>query len=440
MGMIKAMKVIPVAGHDSMLLNLSGAHGPYFTRNLVVLSDSEGRTGVGEVPGGQKILKTLEASIPLVVGQKLDFFRAVKKNIQNAFHSLDQAGRGIQTYDQRVMIHVVTGVEAAMLDLLGKEQKKPVAALLGQGIVRKSVPVLGYLFFIGDPDRSSLPYVREKDSSCEWYRYRREEALTPTAIVRLAKAAESKYGFKDFKLKGGVFSGDKEIEVIRFLKEAFPSARLTIDPNGCWTLEESLEYAKVLKPMLSYLEDPCGSEGTYSGREILAEFIQKTGISIATNMVATNWRELKHATALKAVSIPLADPHFWTMEGSVAVGQYCKEHGLVWGCHSNNHFDISLAMMVHTAAAIPGEISAIDTHWIWQEGMERLTCNPLMIQNGCIDLPEKPGLGIELDWDRVRKANELYCSLESGERNDKIAMQALIPGWEFDAKRPSMIR
>ncbi|MGB4412068.1 MAG: enolase C-terminal domain-like protein, partial [Atribacterales bacterium] len=126
--------------------------------------------------------------------------------------------------------------------------------------------------------------------------------------------------------------------------------------------------------------------------------------------------------------------------GSVRVGQLCNEFGLTWGSHSNNHFDISLAMFTHVAAAVPGEITAIDTHWIWQEGLERLTKEPLKIQDGYIQIPDKPGLGVEIDMDQVQKAHELYVKEGLDSRDDTIAMQYLIPGWKFDPKKPCLVR
>ena len=161
-----------------------------------------------------------------------------------------------------------------------------------------------------------------------------------------------------------------------------------------------------------------------------------TGLPVATNMIATNWREMGHAVMLNAVDIPLADPHFWTLSGAVRVAQLCDDWGLTWGCHSNNHFDISLAMFTHVGAAAPGHPTAIDTHWIWQEGDARLTKNPLQIINGKIAVPDAPGLGVELDWEQVRRAHEAYKALPGGARNDAGPMQYLIPGWTFDRKRP----
>lgn len=437
---IAQMRVLPVAGTDSMLLNLSGAHAPWFTRNVVVLTDTDGRVGVGEVPGGQKITQTLEEAIPLVLGSAVCDYRRVKQSMRRAFEGRDQGGRGLQTFDLRTAVHAITAVEAAMLDLLGQYWNLPVAALLGEGVQREKVKALGYLFYVGDRGKTDLPYRAEPDGACEWYRLRDEEALTPEAVVRLAEAAQQKYGFHDFKLKGGVLAGEAEMEAVRALKKRFPDARITLDPNGGWMLADAIRLCKDMHGILTYCEDPCGAEAGYSGREILAEFRRATGLPTATNMVATDWRQMAHSVVLGSVDIPLADCHFWTMEGSVRVGQMCDEFGLTWGSHSNNHFDISLAMIVHTAAAVPGEITAVDTHWIWQEGAERLTKKPLQIVDGMIDLPKGGGLGVEPDMERIETAHELYLSHCLGARNDSASMQYLIPGWAFDPKRPALAR
>lgn len=437
---ITNMTVIPVAGRDSMLLNLSGAHGPYFTRNIVILEDSSGKTGVGEVPGGEKIRKTLEDSRALIIGQSIGAYNSILNRMRIAFADRDAGGRGLQTFDLRITIHAVTAVEAALLDLLGQYLGVPVAALLGEGQQRKKVEMLGYLFYIGDSNKTDLPYSTPKDADEAWYRVRREEAMTPEGIVRLAEAAYEKYGFNDFKLKGGVLRGEEEIEAVTALAEHFPSARITLDPNGGWLLKDAVRLCRDKHHVLAYAEDPCGAEDGYSGREIMAEFKKQTGLPTATNMIATDWRQMGHTIALQSVDIPLADPHFWTMQGSVRVAQLCHEWGLTWGSHSNNHFDISLAMFTHVAAAAPGNITAIDTHWIWQEGEDRLTKEPLQIVDGMVDVPEKPGLGVEIDMEQIMKANQLYQSMGLGSRDDAAGMQYLIPGWKFDNKRPCMVR
>jgi len=381
------MQIIPVAGHDSMLMNLSGAHAPFFTRNIVVIKDNSGHTGVGEIPGGEKIRKTLEDAIPLVVGKTLGEYKNVLTRVRTTFADRDAGGRGVQTFDLRTTIHVVTGIEAAMLDLLGQHLGVNVASLLGDGQQRSEVEMLGYLFFIGNRKLTPLPYQ---------------------AIAALAKR--------------------------------FPQARVTLDPNGAWSLDEAIKIGKQLKGVLAYAEDPCGAEQGFSGREVMAEFRRATGLPTATNMIATDWRQMGHTLSLQSVDIPLADPHFWTMQGSVRVAQMCHEFGLTWGSHSNNHFDISLAMFTHVAAAAPGNITAIDTHWIWQEGNQRLTKQPFEIKGGMVQVPATPGLGVELDMDQVMKAHELYQKHGLGARDDALAMQYLIPEWTFDNKRPCMVR
>jgi len=439
---ITELRAIPVAGRDSMLLNLSGAHGPFFTRNLLVLSDSAGRTGVGEVPGGEKIRQTLEDAGPLVIGQPVGNVQAVLQQLQRRFADRDAGGRGQQTFDLRTTIHAVTAVECALLDLLGQHLGVPVAALLGEGQQRESVEMLGYLFYVGDRTKTDLHYAdpaSEPDAADAWARLRHETALTPAAIVRLAEAARERYGFNDFKLKGGVLSGDAEVEAIVALHERFPDARITLDPNGGWLLKDAIRLMRDMRGIVAYAEDPCGAEDGFSGREVMAEFRRATGLPTATNMIATDWRQMVHALALQSVDIPLADPHFWTMAGSVRVAQTCRDWGLTWGSHSNNHFDVSLAMFTQVGAAAPGQVTAIDTHWIWQDG-QRLTKQPLQIVGGHVQVPKKPGLGVELDMAEVAKANALYRAHGLGARDDAAAMQYLVPNWKFHPKRPCLVR
>ena len=453
---VTEMLVIPVAGHDGMLLNLCGAHAPYFTRNIVILKDSTGRTGIGEVPGGEGIRQTLERSRERVIGKPLGLYNGILNSIrqmltgggkaahQSTVHQVTSAAEAAvlkQPHEINLrMDNVITAVEAALLDLLGQYLNAPVAALLGNGQQRDAVRMLGYLFYIGDRVRTGLPYLSDAAARDDWYRLRHEMAMTPESIVRQAEAAAGHYGFSDFKLKGGVMNGAEEIEAIAGIKKRFPKARVTLDPNGAWSLDEAIALCKGQGHVMTYAEDPCGPEAGYSGREIMAEFKRATGIPTATNMIATDWRQLNHSLKLDSVDIPLADPHYWTMQGSVRVAQMCDEFGLTWGSHSNNHFDVSLAMFTHAAAAAPGDITAIDTHWIWQEGQERLTREPLKIIGGLVQVPDRPGLGIEPDMDQILKANELYKKVGSGARDDAMAMQYIVPGWKYDPKQPSIGR
>ena len=436
---ITSFRVIPVAGRDSMLMNLSGAHGPFFTRNLLLLTDSADNTGVGEVPGGERIRQTLEDAREGVVGQSLGSVQALLQRIQTQFADRDAGGRGQQTFDLRTTIHAVTAVETALLDLLGQHLEVPLAALLGEGQQRESVEMLGYLFYVGDRRKTGLAYASDAGADNAWFRLRHEEAVTPEAIVRQAEAARERYGFNDFKLKGGVLAGEAEIDAVVALHERFAQARVTLDPNGGWLLKDAIRLMRDMKSVVAYAEDPCGAEAGFSGREVMAEFRRATGLPTATNMIATDWRQLSHALALQSVDIPLADPHFWTLAGSVRVAQTCRDWGLTWGSHSNNHFDVSLAMFTHVGAAAPGKVTAIDTHWIWQDG-QRLTKDPLQIVGGHVHVPKRPGLGIELDMIEVEKAHQLYQQHGLGARDDAVAMQALIPNWTFDPKRPCMVR
>ncbi|MUI16019.1 glucarate dehydratase [Massilia dura] len=433
------MRIVPVAGQDSMLMNLSGAHGPWFTRNIVIITDSAGNTGLGEVPGGEKIRQTLEDARQLVIGKSLGEYNNVLNTMRATFAERDSAGRGLQTFDLRITIHAVTAVESALLDLLGQFMNVPVAALLGEGQQRDKVEMLGYLFYIGDRNRTTLDYRAEPDAGDAWFRLRNEEALTPESVVRLAEATRERYGFNDFKLKGGVLSADAEMEAIVALHERFPEARVTLDPNGAWSLQEAIRVCRDKHGILAYAEDPCGAENGFSGREVMAEFRRATGLPTATNMIATDWRQMAHSIQLQSVDIPLADPHFWTMQGSVRVAQLCQMFGLTWGSHSNNHFDISLAMFTHVGAAAPGKVTAIDTHWIWQDG-QRLTKDPLKIEGGFIRIPQKPGLGIELDPAELDKAHQAYRNMGLGARDDAAAMQFLVPNWQFDNKKPCLVR
>ncbi|QOY96604.1 glucarate dehydratase [Massilia sp. UMI-21] len=445
------MRVIPVAGRDSMLLNLCGAHGPWFIRNLVLLESSDGHTGMGEVPGGEGIRKALQAAVPLVVGSEVARYQRTLNAIRASHgahagtmrHQVSSAAEAAvlrQPHEINLRLdNVITAVEAALLDLLGQHLGVPVCELLGAGQQRERVPMLAYLFYIGDSARTDLDYLAPRGGD-DWYGMRLRAAMDAGAIADLADAAAERYGFRDFKLKGGVMSPQDELEAIATIKRRRPDASCTVDPNGAWSLAQAIEVGKEYGHLLAYAEDPCGPEAGYSGREIMAEFRRATSVRTATNMVATDWRQMGHAHLLGAVDIPLADPHFWTMAGSVRLAQLCHDWGMTWGSHSNNHFDVSLAMFTHAAAAAPGAITAIDTHWIWQEGLERLTREPLQIVGGAVVVPDKPGLGIAPDMARIDAAHALYRKVGQGARDDALAMRYLVPGWTYDPKRPSLAR
>lgn len=442
---ITKMQVIPVAGYDSMLMTLSGAHAPCFTRNLVLLTDSAGHTGVGEIHGGGYTCGCLNAVRPLVEGRPVSEYRQVLQTI----HRLSKPGAGeggdIQTLDISKLKFVVKSewaIECAMLDLLGQHLGVPMCQLLGEGRQREEVEVLGYLFYVSDKGKvpaGEMQYLDESGSPDPWFRLRREEILTPERIVEEAEALHEKYGFRNFKLKGGVLAGSEEMEAVRALKKRFPAARVNIDPNGAWSLNEAIELCRDMHGIITYVEDPCGPEGGYSGREIMREFKNATQFQVATNMIATDWRQFYHTVSLNACDIILADPHFWGFDGAVRMSQLLDSWGLTWGIHSNNHFDITLAAFAQVGAAAVGEPAPLDTHWIWQDGQDLLEDAPKIV-GGKLQVPQGPGLGVHLNMERVMEANALYGKLPSHDRDDAAGMQYLIPGWKYDHKRPCLVR
>lgn len=442
---ITKMQVIPVAGYDSMLMTLSGAHAPCFTRNLVLLTDSAGHTGVGEIHGGDYTCGCLNAVRPLVEGRPVSEYRQVLQTIHRLSKSGPGEGGDIQTLDISKLKFVVKSewaIECAMLDLLGQHLGVPMCQLLGEGRQREEVEVLGYLFYVSDKDKvpaGEMQYLDESGSSDPWFRLRREEILTPERVVEEAEALHEKYGFRNFKLKGGVLAGSEEMEAVRALKKRFPAARVNIDPNGAWSLNEAVELCKDMHGIVTYVEDPCGPEGGYSGREIMREFKNATQFQVATNMIATDWRQFYHTVSLNACDIILADPHFWGFDGAVRMSQLLDSWGLTWGIHSNNHFDITLAAFAQVGAAAVGEPAPLDTHWIWQDGQDLLEDAPKIV-GGKLQVPQGPGLGVRLNMERVMEANALYGKLPSHDRDDAAGMQYLIPGWKYDHKRPCLVR
>jgi glucarate dehydratase len=439
------MQVFPVAGYDSMTLTLSGCHAPYFTRNIVVLTDDAGHTGIGEIHGGEYTRQQLESYIPHVVGEPITDYRRVVNQLRHLNGGqADDTGEGIQGLDISQLKYVVqseTAVECALMDLLGKYLELPVAALLGDGIQRRDVAFLGYLFYIEDTKKTDLPYLQGDDDSDAWGQVRRLPAMTPEAIVKEAQAAQARYGFKNFKLKGGVLVPEVEMQTVKALHEAFPEAHINIDPNGAWSEATAIALVNQYKDAITYMEDPCGPENGYSGRETLSEFKQATHVPVATNMIATDWRQFQHASALKSVDIVLADPHFWGLHGSIRMAQLLNDWGMTWGSHSNNHFDITLATYAQVAAAAPGHITPVDTHYIWQDGQGLLKQSP-EIRDGHIHVSDAPGLGVEIDMAKLKAANDLYHQIDPRyyDRDDARSMQYLLPGWTYDSKKPALVR
>ena len=364
----------------------------------------------------------------IVTGRSIGDFHAVLNDMRRAFADRDTAGRGAQTFDLRVAVHAVTAVESAMLDLLGQHLGVPVAALLGDGQQRDRVQALGYLFFVGDRTKTDLGQRSAADEDSldgpadEWLRLRHEEALTPDAVVRLAETARARYGFRDFKLKGGVLPAADEAKAVIALADRFPDARITWTPT-VGGIDDAVKTCRELTDVLAYAEDPVGPEGGFSGREVMAEFKRATGLPTATKMIATDWRELGHAIRAGAVDIPLADPHFWTMAGSVRVARLrCMGSDVGFAFQQPLR---RIAGDVHPRGRCGARRHHRHRHPLDLAGRPAdHHASRYTIVDGYLTVPDKPGLGVELDMEAVSAAHELYRTRGSrcARRRDRHAI------------------
>lgn len=440
---ITSLEVVPIAGYDSMLFTLSGAHAPFFTRNIIILKDDAGHQGIGEIHGGDLIHQILQSYQSVVVGREITDYRNILNDVRKqATKSAKDNGEGLQELNisnLQFVVHADAALECALLDLYGKFVNKPMCDIIGEGRQRDKVEMLGYLFYVGDAKKTGLPYLQEDDLSDDWGKLRRTEMLTPQAIVAQARALQQRYGFTSFKLKGGVLEGKEEMKTVQALHEAFPESRINIDPNGAWSLDEAIALTKEYGKNLTYIEDPCGPEAGFSGREIMSFYKNETNMPVATNMIATDWRQIYPSLMMKSVDIILADPHFWGINGSLRLASIFKDWNLTWGSHSNNHFDITLALYAQVGAAATGNVAPLDTHFIWQDG-QQLCDDALKIKDGGVTIPNRAGLGVNLNPEKLQAAHELYMSLENHDRDDAMAMRTLIPDWQYDHKKPALVR
>jgi glucarate dehydratase len=424
--------VIPVAGHDSMLLRASGPHSPYSTRTLVLLRDSTGRVGIGEIPYSRWILRALHMVTVLVGGTEIDRYNRTLGVVRESLGCAQAARGGLASAAQvreadLHMENVITAIEAALLDLLGQYLGMPACELLGSGRQRAFVPLLASLHFIGDCRFSGLPYCRDAGTT-GWYRLRHEEALSSLAIVELAAASADRYGFRDFKLKGGAMHPDRETAAALAIKRLFPHARVALAPDGAWPLAQATDACRRASGMLAYVEDPCRGEHGRAGGDVMADFKHATGIPTATGLTSADWQHMAHSYLPGTVEMCVVDPHAWTMQEAVRFAQLCRDWRLTWSLSADRHFDVSLAMSVHAAASAPGNVAAVDTPRIWQEGRERLTREPLQIVGGQIMVPDRPGLGVEPDMDRIMMAHELYERVARHADDDWASMPQAVAG------------
>ena len=410
----------PIAISDVPLRSSYGLHAPFALRTIVELRSDSGLTGISETYGGDGPLAGLEAVRHRVTG--MDPFRLA--GLQRDLNRQAQAAAGdrSQTYlvpgenPLDAPARTFAAIEIACLDLIGKAVGKPVCEVIG-GRLRDAVSFSAYLFYKHGGDDP-------------W-----GEVLDPQACVRECRQMIAEYGFREIKLKGGVLDPDVEIASIRALRQEFGSLPLRIDPNCAWSVETSVRVGRELKEELAgggYLEDPCASlEGMAEvHRRLLAENNQTCQ---ASNVAVTSFADVPRARAIDAVQIVLSDPHYWGgMRQLQHLSHMTEVLGMGMSMHSNSHLGVSLMAMTHAAAACPNLTYACDTHYPWQTAEDEVVeGGRIAFENGAVRIPDKPGLGVSLDYDQVARGRERYRKIPYRKRDDEAEMRKRVdPDWK----------
>jgi glucarate dehydratase len=426
---ITALRIHPIAIADPPLRSSYGLHAPYALRTIVELESDAGVIGITETYGGEAQVAQLEALRPQIIGA--DPYRLT------GFLSPMVEGQG--KGDARSQTYLVPGenpldattrtyaaVEVACLDLIGKTVGQPVCDLIG-GCVREEVPFSAYPFYKHAGGGGEGADVRSDEYG---------EALSPESLVRQVQQMVAKYGFSSIKFKAGVLEPELEIETIKQLYRALgPSVPLRIDPNSAWTVETSVRVGRELAEELGrggYLEDPtAGLENMAEvRRRLLAEAIDTP---LASNVAVTSFADIPRSVQLDAVQIILCDHHYWGgMRQVQQLARLAKTFGLGLSMHSNTHLDVSLMAMAHVAAATPHLTYACDTHYPWQSAQDEVVLGGrIPFANGCVRIPARPGLGVELDYDQLARGRERYARCPYRKRDDEAEMRKHVdPAWK----------
>jgi glucarate dehydratase len=407
---ISGITITPVAFADPPLLNAAGVHEPFAIRAIVEVATDEGLTGLGETYADARHFDAIEAAARSIEGADVyhteEIYRRVAAIVGADSPVIASGLAGTSAPADRVF----SPFEVACLDIQGKAAGRPVADLLG-GAVRQEVPFSAYLFYkwAGHPGQDAD----------DW-----GEALDPDGIVRQARRMVGEYGFTALKLKGGVFPPDQEAEAIRSLRAAFPALPLRLDPNAAWTPETGIAVARDLAGVLEYLEDPTlGIDG-------MAQVARQAPMPLATNMCVVAFSDVPEAIGKDAVQVVLSDHHYWGgLRRSKLLAGICDTFGLGLSMHSNSHLGISLAAMVHLAAATPNLSYACDTHWPWKT-QDVVRGEPLTFAGGAVRVPAGPGLGVELDRDARGRLHEQYLRCGIRTRDDTAYMCRVAPGYQ----------
>lgn len=410
---ITDVSVTPIAFPDPPLLNSAGIHQPWALRAIVEVRTADGLTGLGETYGDAPHLELLRRAAAVLPGLDVFDVAGVHRRVADAVGGADASDRhGLTGPSSRAktLLRVFSPFEVACLDLQGQGVGRPVSDLLG-GRHRDSVPFSAYLFH-----KWAAHPGHEPDA---W-----GPALDPEGVVAQARTMIERYGFRSVKLKGGALPPEQEIEAVRALHDAFPDHALRIDPNCAWTVETSLKVAAGTEGLLEYLEDPTP---TIAG---MAEVARRSGLPLATNMCVVGFDDIVEAFTADAVQVVLADHHYWGgLRRSMELAAICRTWGVGVSMHSNSHLGISLAALVHLAAAVPNLDHAADTHTPWQGGVDVVE-RPLAITDGAVTVPTAPGLGVTLDRDALARMHEDYLRCGIKERDDTTYMQSLDPTWQ----------
>lgn len=416
---ITRARVTPIAFKDPPLLNASGIHEPYALRSILEIESDTGHFGLGESYGDAPVLavlQRLEGEIAGMDAYDLNGLRALVARTVAGMAPSTSAGAELAPGSQagKAAAAAYSAFEVAFLDLQARAQAVPLVDLLG-GPLRRDVPFSAYLFF-KYAQHVDAPYAPDA-----W-----GEALDEAQIVEQARRMIAQYGFGSIKLKAGALEPEHEVACLKALRAAFPTSPLRIDPNGNWSLATALRMAGLLEGVLEYYEDPT------PGLEGMAELHRRTGLPLATNMVVTDFDEFRRSVALGSVQIVLADHHYWGgLRDTQLLARLCATFGLGVSMHSNSHLGISLLAMAHVAASVPNLAYACDTHYPWQEEEDEvLRGGKVPIRNGCVAIGRAPGLGVELDPERLARQHELFLACGIRQRDDVRQMQRYRPDWK----------
>jgi glucarate dehydratase len=408
----------PVAFADPPLLNAMGVHEPFALRSVVQLICEDGVVGLGESYGDQAFLDQVRKVVPRLSGRDVFDLPGLRRTVAETLGEVvfaDAHGLTGGFSVSKTVASVYALFEVAALDAQGRCLGRPVVDLLG-GKARESVDFSAYLFY---------KYGAHLDAAEDSW----GEVRTPDQLVGEAKRMVGEYGFGSIKLKGGVFPPEQEIAGIRALADEFADYPLRIDPNAAWTPETGIRVAEELDGVLEYLEDPT------PGIDGMAKVAQRAAMPLATNMCVIRFADIEPAFRQRAVGVVLSDHHFWGgLRDTQALSITCECFGVGLSMHSNSHLGISLAAMVHVAAATPHLTYACDTHWPWKTE-DVIVPGTLEFRRGAVAVPDKPGLGVELDPDALARAHENYVRCGLTKRDDATYMRRFVPDFEPNTAR-----